>query len=452
MRAKSLTGLALIVLLPWTTAAQQPSFSQPALTLQQLEERALANNPTLRQAVAEIEAARGRARQAGAFPNPIVGYTGEEISGGPVIRGGEHGFFVEQPIPLGGKLRLSRSVFENQALEAEAATRLQRQRVLTAVRTLFYEALATERRVGVNERLAQLAREAVMVTRQLFNVGAADQPDVLEAEVEAHRSGLRLESARNHRFTVWRELAAVIGDPRLQPQPLAGTIETMIPELQREAALREVLDASPELGVARAALDRAGASVSRARRETSPDLFLRGGVAYNRELLETGVGGEPAPVGWEAAIEAGISIPLFNRNQGGIAAARAEQDRAEAEVRRLELTIEARFALLFEEYLTALRSSESYRTDLLPRAEEAYRLYLSRYREMAAAYPQVLIAQRSLFELTDEYLEMLDGAWRSALVVQGLLATDGLAAPLRPGEGATDAPTGPDGPSGRTYR
>ncbi len=416
----------------------------PPLTLELLEKMAVANHPTLRQAEAQIAASRGRARQAGTFPNPIVGYTGEEISFGPVIRGGEHGFFVEQQIPLGGKLGRGREVFLREADEAQVIAALQRQRVLTTVRVVFYETLLAERRVAVNERLGQLADEAVTVTWQLFNVGAADRPDSLESEVEARRARLRLEAARNRRFAKWRELAAAVADPSLQPQPLAGTIEASIPELERDEALREVMERSPELSAARASVERARAVVYRSRRETFPDLFLRGGLGYNRELLEITGGSEPSPVGWEGQIEAGLSIPLFNRNQGAIAAALSEQSRAEAEVQRIELVLESRFSGVFEHYLTALRSSETYRAEVLPRAEEAYGLYLARYREMGAAYPQVLVAQRSLFELSDEYLETLDEAWRAALAVQGLLATDGLAAPPRPGESELELPSGMD--------
>jgi cobalt-zinc-cadmium efflux system outer membrane protein len=191
-----------------------------------------------------------------------------------------------------------------------------------------------------------------------------------------------------------------------------------------------VLERSPQLAAARAAVERTAAALGQARRETFPDLFLRGGVNYNRELLETrGPANERRRVGWEGTFEAGVSLPLFNRNQGGISAALAEQSRAELEVRRLELALESRFAEVFEQYLTALRASETYRTEMLPRAEEAYRLYLARYREMAAAYPQVLIAQRSLLELTDEYLQTLDDAWRAALRVQGLLVGGALEEP-----------------------
>jgi cobalt-zinc-cadmium efflux system outer membrane protein len=405
------------------------------LTLERLEAIALANNPTLGQARAEVDASRGKAQQAGAFPNPIVGYSAEEMSFGPVIQGGEHGVFVEQTIPLGGKLGLARQVFLREASEAESLAEIQRQRVLTTVRRLYYEALTAERRVAVSERLAQLVGEATTVTRQLYNVGAADHPDVLETDVEGRRALLQLERARNRRFTIWRQLAAAVGEPGLRPQPLEGTVETAIPELERDAALRAVLEGSPQLAAARAAVERSRAAVSQAHKETFPDLFLRGGVNYNRELLESrGPANDRRRVGWEGTFEAGVSLPLFNRNQGGVSAARAEQSRAELEVRRIELVLESKFSEIFEEYLTALRASETYRTEMLPRAEQAYRLYLARYREMAAAYPQVLIAQRSLLELTDEYLETVDEAWRAALAVQGRLVDGALEEPGRVGE------------------
>jgi cobalt-zinc-cadmium efflux system outer membrane protein len=53
---------------------------------------------------------------------------------------------------------------------------------------------------------------------------------------------------------------------------------------------------------------------------------------------------------------------------------------------------------------------------------------------MAAAYPQVLVAQRTLFEMSNEYFESLTDAWRSALQLQGFLAGDGLDAPAAAGE------------------
>jgi cobalt-zinc-cadmium efflux system outer membrane protein len=386
---------------------------------------AVQSNPTFRAAEARVESARQRAQQAGVWPNPTAGFSAEEIKFGEQDRRGEYGFFVEQPILLGGKLRLSRSVFDRAAEQAEAELDLQRQRITSSVRTAFYRTLTASRRVEVQERLAALVSEAVAITAQLFNVGAADRPDFLESEIEAQRVQLELNAARNHTAALRQQLAAAVGDPEIAARPLSGSLEDALPELERDATLQRFLQQSPQLRAARAALARAQAETAVARRETFPDLFLRGGAAYNREEGEdTG-----KPIGWEGAFEAGVSIPLFNRNKYGVAAARAEETRATAELRRIELGLRSQLAMAFATYLTALRESESYRTEIIPKAEEAYRLYLARYREMAAAYPQVLIAQRTLLELSSRYLERLEEAWETSLQIQGFLAGDGLDSP-----------------------
>lgn len=432
--------MAAAVVAAWQPAyAQAPAVaSAPPITLAELERLALDNNPTTRAAQAARDAAAARARQAGMWPNPIVGYSGEEITRRAVDPRGEHGFFVEQTFLLGGKLRLSREVFERAVEQAEARIDLQRQRIVTSVRSLYYEVLTAERRVELYDRLAALGAEAVGVTAQLFNVGAADRPDFLEMEIEARRVQLELNAARNDAYALRQRLAAVVGSPEVAGRPLAGAIDQAIPELEHEATMRALVDGSPQIRAARAEMARAQAVTARARRDTYPNLFLRGGALYNRERGET----TRQPIGWEGQIEGGISIPLFNRNQGGVAAARADETRVEADLRRLELSLQAQGAVEFARYLTALRSAESYRAEILPRAEQAYTLYLARYRELAAAYPQVLVAQRTLFDMSVRYLTSVEDAWRSALRLQGMLPGDALQ-PVEGGmnEGALDAYT-----------
>jgi cobalt-zinc-cadmium efflux system outer membrane protein len=416
--------VAALLLVAGPVQAQQPASTAP-ITLEQLEQLALQFNPTVGAAAAGIDAARGRTRQAGAFPNPVIGYSSEEIKTGELDRRGEYGFFIEQTIPLGGKLRLSQDVLQKTIDQADALRELQRLRIVSSVRQAYYAVLLAERRIEVHERLAALASEAVGVTAQLFNVGAADRPDYLEIEIESRRLQLQLNRSRNQRFALREHLAALAGVREAADRPLAGTIDDAIPNLERDQVIRTVLEQSPELRAARANLERTRAVTARARRDTYPDLFLRGGASYNREHGEdTG-----RPIGWEGTLEAGVSVPLFNRNAGGIAAARADEARAQAEVTRLELALQSRAASQFADYLTALREAEAYRSEILPRAEEAYRLYLTRYRQMAAAYPQVLVAQRTFFEMSSGYLDSLSEAWRATLQLQGFLVGDGLDAP-----------------------
>ncbi|MGH9365645.1 MAG: TolC family protein [Thermoanaerobaculia bacterium] len=433
MRARTTAGLLAFGTLSATMALGQPTPApapDPPLTLADLERMALEKNPTLVQASAEIDAARGRAKQAGLLPKPVVGFSADELPlRGGTVRGKE-GVFLEQTVPLGGKLKSSRGIFEKEVGEAEANVETQRLRVVNSVRSLYYEAVVAAQRVQVRERLAQLTDEAVAVSRQLFNVGAADRPDVLESEIEARETRLALVAARNQQFHTWRSLAVMVGEPDMKLHPLAGMLDISPPELDRDEAVATLLRDSPQVRRAKTQVERAAAIVDRADRERFPDLFLRAGADRDRERLE----GSTRPVGWEASVQAGLSLPLFNRNQGDRAAARANLSRARAEVQRVELALRGRFSGVFEAYLTSLRLADEYGQEILPRAEQAYKLYLDKFREMAAAYPQVLIAQRTLFQTSEKYLNSLEEAHLAAVQIQGLLLVDGLDAPPVPGE------------------
>jgi cobalt-zinc-cadmium efflux system outer membrane protein len=186
-----------------------------------------------------------------------------------------------------------------------------------------------------------------------------------------------------------------------------------------EEALSTLLRDSPEIKLAHTAKVRAELALDRARAEKIPNLDLRGGLRYNRELLETG----QRPVGLEGFIDAGVRIPLFNRNQGEVAAAEAELRAAQREAELVSLSLRGRFAEAAKEYSVTLTALEKYRTTMLPRAERAYDLYMANVRQMAAAYPQALIAQRTLFQLQDEYNALLARAWSRAAEIQGLLVT-----------------------------
>jgi cobalt-zinc-cadmium efflux system outer membrane protein len=440
-----LRRLAPALLLGLATAsgiAQSPS--EKPLTLAELEKIALEKNPTLAQATAQVDAARGRAKQAGLLPKPVLGYSAEEWAFQSGTGRGKQGVFIEQAIPLGGKLSSSRSIFQKEGIEADATLDAQRLRVLNSVRSLYYEAAVAARRVHVRERLAQLTDEAVKVSEQLYNTGAADRPDVLESEIEARETRLALDAARNQQYHTWLSLATMVGQPDLKLRPLAGEVDTSPPELDREAAVAALMRDSPQLRRARAQVERAAAIVTRADREVFPDLLLRVGADYDRELLDTGPDAGQR-VGWEGSVQAGFSIPLFNRNQGDRAAARAELSRAKAEVQRIDLALRSRLSGVFEAYLTALRMADEYGKEILPRAEQAYRLYLDKFQQMAAAYPQVLIAQRTLFQTSERYLSALEQANVAAVQIQGMLLVDGLDAPPAPGEittgiGASELP------------
>jgi len=394
-------------------------------TLEELERIALSHNPTLAQADAAIRAAAGLTLQAGLYPNPIMGYMAEELSLRAASKTSEHLFFMEQAIVTAGKLKHSRSIFAQEQLQEEANKEAQTLRVVNGVRLLYFEALGAQQMVELRRSLVEIARGADTTSQQLFNVGAADRPDLLEAQIERHQSEVDLMEAENDLDRVWRMLAAMVGNPSLERAPLEGDLEAEIPKLDPDSVLVTLLQESPEIKRAEAGVERARGVLRRAKAEPVPDALLRGGVGYNLERSEF-LGGSVGP---EAFIEVGFRVPLFNRNQGNIAAAQAEIRRAEQEVTRLELELRSRLAVVYDRYLDSLGLVERYQTEVLPKAQEAYDLYLARFREMGAAYPQVLIAQRTLFQVRAQYVETLVELRQDDLLIRGMLLAGGLEPP-----------------------
>jgi len=103
--------ITILLFAGFSCAFAQPG--RPAMRLEEFQQFALAANPTLRQAGALVKQSGALAHQAGLYPNPMVGYQGDQIRGGS-FGGGEQGAFVQQTFVLGGKLGLRRDVFEQQ--------------------------------------------------------------------------------------------------------------------------------------------------------------------------------------------------------------------------------------------------------------------------------------------------------------------------------------------------
>lgn len=411
-------------------AGMQHGAGAPALTLtlEQLEQMALENNPTLAQSAAEVRAATGRERQSGLYPNPTVGYQGEQIRGG-AQHGGEQGFFVSQDIVLGGKLGLDRKVREQEKKQVEAEGDEQKLRVLNSVRLCYYRALAAQELIEVRQQIKDLARDAEETSRQLMNVGQADEPEVLQTEMESEQAELAVVAAEQNQARTWEELAATVGKPELPVARLTGKLEE-VPEDSPDQWLQTIVQESPAVKIAQLGVEKADACLARAQRESIPDLQLRAGMQQNRELEAT----SGHPIGLQGFAEAGVQIPLFNRNQGNVEAAKAEAERARQEVQRVQLGLRERAAPLLENYAMSRAAVERYRERMLPRARKAYELYGKNYREMATGYPQVLMAQRTLLQLQADYVFALGNLWTNATALKGLLLTDGLEAPTRAGE------------------
>jgi cobalt-zinc-cadmium efflux system outer membrane protein len=399
-------------------------------------------NPTLDQARSLVRRSDQQGRQAGMWPNPLIGYSGDHIRGG-VYGGGEQGAYLQQEIVLGGKLGLRRNIYKQEAQANQIGVDEQTYRVRDSVQRAFYRALTSQALVVVRQRLLKVAADAVETAHQLANVGQADAPDVLQAEVESEQAKVDFVHAQREYLQDFHTLAAVAGAQNLAVSPLKGDLEHP-PEINAEEQVASIIAHSPTVKRAEQEVVVAEARIKNAKREPVPNLTVRAGEWYSGEVIES----SRKAAGPESFVDASVNIPLWNRNQGNIEAARVELERARQDVKRTQLYLKQQSEPLAQQYLSSRFEAERYGSELLPRARRAYQLYLVKYQQMAAAYPQVLVSQRTLFQLQVDYLEALGMEWSNALALENYTLMNGLEQPVAAGTDTTtlNLPTGGGNP------
>jgi cobalt-zinc-cadmium efflux system outer membrane protein len=123
------------------------------------------------------------------------------------------------------------------------------------------------------------------------------------------------------------------------------------------------------------------------------------------------------------AFVAGLSIPLpvFNRNQGGVAEARAELARSTYErdgaVQRLRRMLGTTYA----ELRAAYQASRTLQEDVLPGAEHAYEAAETGFRAGKFNFLDVLDAERTLFSARRDLLEQQAAYQRARITTDRLV-------------------------------
>lgn len=414
-----------------TPAAPEPlpPVDSPVLTLEILEQRALASNPSVRRLGALVDAARANTLQVGLRPNPSVGYEGQQLGSGGLAE--QHGVLVAQEFVRGGKLRLNRAVADRERMRLEQEFAAQQQRVLNDVRIAYYEVLLAQRQIALTEDLIKIGGEGCRSVDALFKAKEVGQADILQAQLEIENAQVLAENARNRRDSAWRSLAAVIGEPDLPSQPIVGDAVGPAKKFTFEETIIRLLQSSPEVSAAALEVDRARAALERERVEPIPNINVQGLMNWQ----DNGIGGKP-----DGGVAVSVPIPLFNRNQGAIARAEHELIAAREALAQLELQLQNRLAPVFEQYSNSRHQVERYDRTILPAAQKALSLTQQMYAAGEADYTTLLTSQRTYSQIQMNYLDAIRQLRIAEVEIDGMLLRDSL----------STAPSGESAASGGT--
>ena len=288
------------------------------VTLADALARAQTQSPIVTAAQASVTAAEGRARQAGLMPNPEAGLQAENFAGsGPYGSFGsaETTLTVSQRLELGGKRRTRAAAADAEVDAARISFAMAKADLSQEVTVRYAEALASEDRLVLARETAQRAEGLSSVAATLVESGREPPLRALRAEAASREAAAAVIAAEAEALAARRALVSLWGEANVAVELTdAGPAE-------RKTTLvdpGETLD----VRLARAEKATAQAVIDRERAAGRPDLTVQAGV---RRFEQTG----------DSAVIVGFTapIPVLNRNQGNVAAARADATAAEAKER-----------------------------------------------------------------------------------------------------------------------
>lgn len=408
-----------------TPAVTNHFITQP-LSLADAVNVALQQNPALRRARKEIEAAQGiiiqsraivlpKLRLNGAFnalqdsdvdrpPSSIPGFTfGTDKNWNTQI-------LVVQSIYEGGRmtsaLRAGRLTAERAVLNyqtAEADTVL-------AVEIAYFDVLLGEQQIKVQEASIELLDNELADTRRRFDAGTVPRFNVLRAEVELANAQPRLIRARNMYRISKNNLANLLGFdvPRdmLEDIPLkaSGKLEAEPLALEMPRAIALALEHRSELASLRKAEALRREDILNARSGYKPTFEAYAGYDAHSSLFTSDLSSDLH--GWIAGVQFNWNIFDGLQAQGKIKEAQARKDQAGIELedasRRIELEVRTAFSN-FREADEVLKSQEK----VVEEAEEALRLATARSQAGTATQLDVLSAQTALTEARTTQVQAL---------------------------------------------
>lgn len=370
--------------------------AQSKLSVGEAVRYALSHRPELGANDARVTASEKTRQQAALISNPRFIFRKEDNRVGTSAFGANSQTYWEanQTIETSGK-RGGRIAVANAGLEKTRLDRdLQRRQIALSVRDSYWKARAMQLLADLYDEDGRFSAQLIDYHAARFREGKIAEVDLLRVRVQAQQVRAAAANAHLDAEKAKLELAREMNASGADSWQLTDEIESLeepwpVPNGGDPASLRI------EGQLARQAVTQAQAQTKLERANGRPDLIFTGG--YKRDVdVDTPIAGIQ------------FDIPLFNRNQGAVAAAKAETTAAEADLQAARNRLLAELAIARKEY--DLRR-EQYTNVFRPLREEAVQISsISRAAYQAGGLDliRLLDAERARVDAELSYVKALE--------------------------------------------
>jgi outer membrane protein, heavy metal efflux system len=400
------------------------------LSLEQAIARALETEPSLRATREQVNMAVGARLQAGLRANPSASFEQRAEPGGTDRLTTAS---VEWPLDLfrrAGRV----GVADLEVTDAKLATADRERLLIAEVRTRYGEVLASIRELGLFDQVIATAQQQHELLRGRVAEGAAPPIDrnVVEVELRRLRATQLVRVGRVEAAVV--RLKPLLG---LRPDATLAVRDTLDIIVQRESPTARP-DASVSAGIENRAdvrqaalrVEMADAKADRAARDGRFDVSLYASyMRMDSGFPQRGLGptGEFERVRGQFNYIAGgatVSLPLFNRNQGDIASAKAERASANAALDASRLNAESEASAARAQYERAREALGLYAEDMRTLARQNLTVVAQSYELGRVTVFDVLAEQRRYLDVETAYVDVLRAAYDAKTALNLALGGD----------------------------
>lgn len=392
----------------------EDSFPEPRgkLSLRQAMGLAVSRSPELRAFGWEVRRAEAQALQAGLWSNPELEGEIENFAGTDEFSGtnaAETTVSIAQTFPLGGDIERRKALAQIGAELAGWDYEAARLDVLTQVTKRYIAVLSAERKIEVAREAFALADRVQTTTQRRVDAGDAPPLDAVRTSVPVANAQVALRLAERQLVASRTRLAMTWGSSQPRFGSLTGSLTDLAPPPSADR-LVALLNENPALARWAAEISARRAEAELARAEATPDLTGRLGYKYDDGSNSTGL-----------VLGLSLPLPVFDRRQGDLLAARLGVASAQERRREASLRLEAMLSVAYAQLANAYDEATSIRDIALPPAAEAFNVTRSAFENGDLSLIDLLDAQRTLFDLQTRLVDALIDYHQAAAEIESLI-------------------------------
>lgn len=383
------------------------------ITLRDASAYALLHNPDLAVYSWEIRVRQAKALQAGLYPNPELEVELEEVgrtSGRAGFEGSQASLVLGQLIDLTNKPGKRREIALLETSLAGWDYEAQYLAVYGQVTGAFVDVLAAQRMLTLRQEQVDLAERVLAAVTERVEIGKDAPMEQTKASIALAETRIDLTRAQHRLEAARKILAATWGSQAPQFDAVAGDLE-LLWAVPSSDVLFQQLGRNPALARWPTKIEQREDSIGLEESRAIPDPVVFGGLQQFNEDDET-------------AFIFGVTIPLpvWDRNQGNILAARHGLSQARAQQRAVESALMAELAGAYETLASAYAEAADLKNEIVPRGKEVFEATGQAYRGGKVGYLEVLDAQRTFFTAKARHIESLAAYHKARAAVEQLIA------------------------------